>query len=120
LKKKNLKKLSGSVADPDPFDLLTSGSGIRNGQKLGSGSGMNNPNHISESLETVFGLKYLNSLMRIRDLGWKKFESGICEGKNSHPGSATLHSGSVDNFFFYPEWFIDVGLIEKMCMIYLY
>jgi hypothetical protein len=31
---------------------------------------INNPNHISESLETKFGLKYLNSLMRIqiRDL----------------------------------------------------
>ncbi len=41
----------------------------------GSGSGMNNPDHISESLETIFlGLKYLNSLMRIRD------------GKNSDPG----------------------------------
>jgi hypothetical protein len=39
-----------------------------------SGSGMNNPDHITESLETiVLGLKYLISLMRIRDLGWKKF-----------------------------------------------
>jgi hypothetical protein len=34
-----------------------------------------------------FGLKYLiNSLMRIRDGGWKKFESGILDGKNSDPG----------------------------------
>jgi hypothetical protein len=34
----------------------------------GMGSGMNNPYHISESLETNFlGLKYLNSWMRIRD-----------------------------------------------------
>jgi hypothetical protein len=48
------------------------------GKKSGSGSGMNNPDHI--------GLKYLNSLIpgsgmekiRIRDL--KKVESGI--GKN--------------------------------------
>jgi hypothetical protein len=46
---------------------------------------------ISESLETVFGSKYLNYLMRIRkgkiriqdgknsdpDPGWKKFGSGI-------------------------------------------
>jgi hypothetical protein len=39
------------------------------------GSGMNNPNHISESLETVFGAKILCSLMRIWD------------GKNSDPGS---------------------------------
>jgi hypothetical protein len=47
------------------------------GKKSGSGSEMNNPDHISESLETIFGLKYLNSLMRIRDPGWKKFGSGI-------------------------------------------
>jgi hypothetical protein len=54
------------------------------GKNSGSGSGMNNPDHISESLETIFGLKYLNSLMRIRDPrwknsnpGWKKFGSGI-------------------------------------------
>jgi hypothetical protein len=34
------------------------------------GSGMNNQDHISESLETIFlGLKYLNSLMLIRDPG---------------------------------------------------
>jgi hypothetical protein len=45
------------------------------GKKSGSGSGMNNPDHISESLETIFGLKYLNSLTRIRD------------GKNSDPES---------------------------------
>jgi hypothetical protein len=46
-------------------------------KKAGSGSGMNNPGHISESLETTFGLKYLNSFMRIRDPGWKKFGSGM-------------------------------------------
>jgi hypothetical protein len=46
------------------------------GKKSESGSGMNNPDHISESLETIFvvGLKYLNLLMRIRD------------GKNSDQG----------------------------------
>jgi hypothetical protein len=33
------------------------------------------------------GLKYLNSLMRIRDPGWKKVGSGI---RAKHPGSATL------------------------------
>jgi hypothetical protein len=43
---------------------------------------MNKPDHISESLEIVFGLKYFNSLMRIwygknSDPGWKKFGSGI-------------------------------------------
>jgi hypothetical protein len=33
-----------------------------------------------------FGLKYLNTLMRIRDQGWKKFGFGIRDGKNSDPG----------------------------------
>jgi hypothetical protein len=42
------------------------------GKKSGSGSGMNYPDHISESLETIFWVKYLNTLMRIRDSGWKK------------------------------------------------
>ncbi len=53
---------------------------------------MNNPNHLSESLETIVGLKYLNSLRRIRDgknsdPGWTKFGAGIWD---KHPGSATL------------------------------
>jgi hypothetical protein len=45
------------------------------GKKSRSGSGIRdeNPDHISESLETI----YLNSLMRIRDPGWKKSGSGI-------------------------------------------
>jgi hypothetical protein len=55
------------------------------------GSGMNNPDHIFLSLETIFllflGLKYLNSLMRIRDPGWRQFGSGIRNGKKSDPGS---------------------------------
>ncbi len=41
----------------------------------GSGSGINNPDHISESLKNIFWVKILKSLMRIRD------------GKNSDPGS---------------------------------
>jgi hypothetical protein len=52
---------------------------------------MRNPDHISECLKTIFGLKYLNSFRRIRDgknldPGWK-FGSAI---RNKHPGSATL------------------------------
>jgi hypothetical protein len=48
------------------------------GKKTGAGSGMNNPDHISESLETTFlGVKYLNSVMQIRD------------GKNSNPVDKT-------------------------------
>ncbi len=46
-----------SVADPGSVAFLTPGSGIRNVKKLGSGSGMKNPVHISKSLETIcFGL----------------------------------------------------------------
>ncbi len=58
-----------SVADPDTgsgirclFDpwirdpewVKKSGSGSEMGRKSGSGFGMNNPDHISESLETIF------------------------------------------------------------------
>ncbi len=46
-----------SVADPDPGSgaFLTPGSGT--GKKSRSGSGMNNPYNISESLETIFWAK---------------------------------------------------------------
>jgi hypothetical protein len=40
-----------------------------------SGSGMNNPDHISESLETIFWVKILKFLDT--DPGWKKLGSGI-------------------------------------------
>ncbi len=48
---------------------------------LYQGFGMSNPDHISKSLESICGLKYLNSLMRIRDgqnsdLGWKNLDPG--------------------------------------------
>jgi hypothetical protein len=50
--------------------------GSRMGKKSVSGSGMNNPDHISESLKnSFFGLKYLNSLVWIRD--GKKIGSGM-------------------------------------------
>jgi hypothetical protein len=63
----------GSVADPGSSTFLTPGSGM--GKKSGSGSGMNNPDHISESLEC-------NKC--------NKFRSGIGD---KHPGSATLPIG---------------------------
>ncbi len=46
-----------SVADPDPGSgaFLIPGSGM--GKKSGSGSGINNPDHISESLETNVWVK---------------------------------------------------------------
>ncbi len=46
--------IDSSVEDPDPGSpgaILTPDSGM--GKKSGSGSGMNNPDHISESLETI-------------------------------------------------------------------
>jgi hypothetical protein len=43
-------------------------------KKSGSGSGMNNPDHISESLKTIFWVK----ILKIFDVdpGWKKVGSG--------------------------------------------
>ncbi len=48
--------LLGSVADPGSGAFSTPGSGIRDPGwvKKGSGSGMNNPDHVSESLEINF------------------------------------------------------------------
>jgi hypothetical protein len=72
-----------SVTDPDPRSgaFLTPGSGM----VKKPGSGMNHPDHISESLKKqCFGLKYLNSLMWIRDLRWKRIQ--IRDGKRSDPG----------------------------------
>jgi hypothetical protein len=80
--------LFSSAADPDP----------------GSGSGRNNPDNISEGLETIFRVKILkffdadpgSGMKRIRiwdpgsgnrDPGWKKIGSGI---RDNHPGSASL------------------------------
>jgi hypothetical protein len=61
------------------------------GKKSGSGSGMYNPNQISETLETIFGVKILKFFdadpgwkkIRVQDPGWKKFGSGI---RDKHPG----------------------------------
>jgi hypothetical protein len=55
---------------------------------------MNNPDHISESLEQILGLKYFNSLMRIRVQDGKNSDAGSGMEKirirDKHPGSATL------------------------------
>jgi hypothetical protein len=61
------------------------------GVSSGSGSGMNNSNHISESLETkIFGVKILKFFDA--DPGWKEFGSGMEKIRilDEHPGSATL------------------------------
>jgi hypothetical protein len=54
-------------------------------KKSGSGSVINNPDHISESLENIFTVKNLKFF--VVDPGWKKIGSGIRERKNSDPGS---------------------------------
>jgi hypothetical protein len=73
------------------FDLWIRDPGM--GKKSKSGSGMNIPGHISESLEAIFGLKMLK-LMRIRNPFYPG--TGIRDGKiqirDKHPGSATLLS----------------------------
>ncbi len=62
-----LASLRIRIRDPVPFWPLDSGSG----------SGMKNPDIISESLKTILWVKILNSLMRIRDPWWKKLGSGM-------------------------------------------
>ena len=63
------------------------------GRKSASGSGMNNPDHIFQSLETNFfvflGLKYLNSFMRIRDGDSSDPGPGMEKSRirDKHPGS---------------------------------
>jgi hypothetical protein len=57
-----------------------------------SGSGMNNPDHNSRSLETIFSFKILKFFYA--DLGWKIFGSGIGDGKNSDPGFEMAKFGS--------------------------
>jgi hypothetical protein len=74
------------IRDPVPFCPLDPGSGMG---KTWSGSGTNNPDHISDSL------------MRIRDPGWKKFRSGI---RDEHPGSATLNFLNTKRRSFLKTW----------------
>jgi hypothetical protein len=67
----------GLASDSSPVlrsgAFLTPGTGM--GEKSGSGSGINNPDHISDSLETIFWVKILN--LFDGDPGWNKFGSGI-------------------------------------------
>ncbi len=85
----NLPMIKYSVADPGPRDPVPFWP-----QAPGSGSEMNNniPDHISESLETIFRLKILKSLMRIRDPEsfWPWIRDGKIRIRDKHPGSATV------------------------------
>ncbi len=96
------------IRDPGLVAFLTPGSGIRDGRKSASGSGIRDEQPGSYFLElrnhffAFFGLKYLNSLMRIRDPGWRQFGSGIRDGKKSDPGSGI-------NIPDPPHWYIHKG-----------
>jgi hypothetical protein len=52
------------------------------GKKSTSRSGINNPDHISESLETIFWVKTL----QFYEADMESFWSWIRDGKNSDPG----------------------------------
>ncbi len=72
------------------------------GKKSGSGSGMNNPDHISESLETIFWFKIIKFFDADPGSGMEKFGSGmekirIRDGKNPGPGSGinNVYPGSA-------------------------
>jgi hypothetical protein len=47
------------------------------GKKSGSGSGMNNPDHFSKSLELIFWFKILQFFDTDPGSGMEKFASGI-------------------------------------------
>jgi hypothetical protein len=55
------------------------------GKKSGSGSGMDNPDHISECLETIFWVKILKFFDADPGSGMEKIRI-----RDKHPGSATL------------------------------
>jgi hypothetical protein len=57
------------------------------GKKSGSGSGMNSPDHISESLETIFWVKILKFFVSDADPGLEIEKIRI---RDKHPGSTTL------------------------------
>ncbi len=60
------------------------------GKQSGSESGMNNPDHISESLEIIFwGVKILKFFYA--DPGWKNSDLGS-GNRDKHPGSASCNA----------------------------
>jgi hypothetical protein len=88
----NLPVLRIRIRNPGLGAFLTPGSGIRDGRKSASGSGIRDEQPGSYFLElrnhffAFLGLKYLNSLMRIRDPGWRQFGSGIRDKKKVGSG----------------------------------
>jgi hypothetical protein len=94
---------NNSVADPDP--------------RLGASIRIRDEQPGSYCLElrihffTFWGLKYLSSLMRIRDPGLRQFGSGIRDGKKSDPGSGIDIPDP-------PHWEISTK-IQRMCHTFI-
>jgi hypothetical protein len=65
------------------------------GKKTGSGSGMNNPEHISDSLQTIFWIKILKFFYV--DPGSEMEKIRIRDGKNSDPGWKKFGSSRIRN-----------------------
>ncbi len=89
------------IRDLVSFCSLNPRSGTQNVQKIRIRIRDDQPRSYFRELRNNFGLKYLNSLMRIRDgknsdPGWKKFGSGI-----NNPGSTTLLPGPKITQFLY-------------------
>ncbi len=72
------------IRDPVPF-----WPGVSN-QDSDPRSGMKFPNHISETLETIFGLKKLKFFDADQGSGIFLFRDGKIWIRDKHPGSATL------------------------------
>jgi hypothetical protein len=89
------KQCCGSgIRDPVLFDPWIRDPGYGMGRKSASGSGIRDEQPGSYFLELqnhFFLLKYLNSLMRIRDPGWRQFGSGIRDLGWKKVGSGIRH-----------------------------
>ncbi len=71
------------------------------GKKSGSGPGIRDEQPGSYFLELrnhFFGLTYLNSMMLIRDPGWKQFGSGMETIRIRDPGWKKVGSGIGDKY----------------------
>ncbi len=95
------------IRDPGSGAFLTPGSGIRDGKKSASGSGIRDEQPGSYFLELrndffgFFGLKYLNSLMKIRDPVRRHFGSGMEKSRIRDPGetSRTRNTDEISELF---------------------
>jgi hypothetical protein len=72
--------------------LLTPGSELGKNQDPGSGSGMNNPDHISESLETIFWVKIHKLFDADQGSGKEKFVSCKEKIRNTGKGDENLRT----------------------------